>query len=308
MRITKSCAAGYVLAVLLAAPTQGQESKPAPAPPRTASNPADKPATAAVTIPVYPASPEGLKKLVKDILATALANRNQPPSAYMDAFVLPDPQAWFRSALGEENGGATAAEYTDTQRVLPEVLAKSFALFLDEHLSEIESKRFDKPCDVTTTEGQYRFLLGLQQPTPLYEVRALASDRRGGRALWFFTYVDGAFRYVGHPSLPTFHKASPAGNKRIRVGGNVQGAKLLHKVAPIYPEEAKRVYLQGTVKLQALIGTDGTIGELGYVGGPCVLAESAMKAVRQWRYQPTLLNGEPVEVLTTVDAVFTLRR
>jgi periplasmic protein TonB len=93
---------------------------------------------------------------------------------------------------------------------------------------------------------------------------------------------------------------------RIRVGGNVQGAKLVRQVQPTYPQIAKTAHVSGTVRLHAVIAKDGTIQELEYVSGPALLMKAAMDAVHEWRYQPTLLNGEPVEVDTTVDVVFTL--
>jgi protein TonB len=93
---------------------------------------------------------------------------------------------------------------------------------------------------------------------------------------------------------------------RIRVGGNVQGAKLLRQIQPLYPQIAKTAHVSGTVRLHAVIAKDGTIQELEYVSGPALLMKAAMDAVHEWRYQPTLLNGEPVEVDTTVDVVFSL--
>ena len=96
------------------------------------------------------------------------------------------------------------------------------------------------------------------------------------------------------------------GPRRIRVGGQVQTAKLINKVQPIYPPLAKQARIQGTVRLQAVIAKDGSVVELQVVSGHPLLQQSALEAVRQWRYQPTLLNGEPVEVVTTIDVIFTL--
>ncbi len=94
--------------------------------------------------------------------------------------------------------------------------------------------------------------------------------------------------------------------KRIRVGGQVQTAKLVNKVTPVYPPLAKQARIQGTVRLQAVIAKDGSVVELQVLSGHPLLVQAALDAVRQWRYHPTLLNGEPVEVVTTVDVIFTL--
>ncbi|MGA8073980.1 MAG: energy transducer TonB [Candidatus Acidiferrales bacterium] len=94
--------------------------------------------------------------------------------------------------------------------------------------------------------------------------------------------------------------------QRVRIGGNVQAAKMIRQITPVYPQIAKTAHVQGTVILRAIISKDGTVQELQYISGPALLMRSAMDAVRQWKYQPTLLNGEPVEVDTTISVVFTL--
>ncbi len=94
--------------------------------------------------------------------------------------------------------------------------------------------------------------------------------------------------------------------KRIRVGGQVQQARLISQPRPIYPPLAKQARIQGTVRLQAIIAKDGSIAQLEVLSGHPLLQQAALQAVGQWRYQPTLLNGEPVEVVTTVEVVFTL--
>ncbi|MFZ0739908.1 MAG: energy transducer TonB [Candidatus Acidiferrales bacterium] len=98
----------------------------------------------------------------------------------------------------------------------------------------------------------------------------------------------------------------PRPQGRIRVGGNVQAARMLRQVQPIYPQIAKTAHVQGTVILHAIIAKDGTVQELQYISGPPLLMKAAMDAVREWRYQPTQLNGEPVEVDTTISVIFTL--
>ena len=80
----------------------------------------------------------------------------------------------------------------------------------------------------------------------------------------------------------------------------------MNKVQPLYPALAKQARIQGTVRLQAVIAKDGSVVELQVISGHPLLVQAALDAVRQWRYRPTLLNGEPVEVVTTIDVVFTL--
>ena len=93
---------------------------------------------------------------------------------------------------------------------------------------------------------------------------------------------------------------------RTRVGGAVQAAKLINKVQPVYPPLARQTRISGTVKLHAIIGKSGNVEQLQVVSGHPLLVQSALDAVKQWRYQPTLLNGEPVEVDTEIDVIFSL--
>jgi len=81
---------------------------------------------------------------------------------------------------------------------------------------------------------------------------------------------------------------------------------LVHKVTPIYPKIAIMAHQQGSVVLQATIGKDGTIQNLRYVNGPTLLVQSAIEAVKQWRYKPYVLNNEPVEVETQITVNFIL--
>jgi protein TonB len=97
-----------------------------------------------------------------------------------------------------------------------------------------------------------------------------------------------------------------AAASRIKVGGDVQSASLVKQVTPEYPGIAKTAHVSGTVTLHAIISKDGSIEKLEYVSGPPLLMASAMTAVKEWRYRPTMLNGQPVEVDTTVQVVFSL--
>ena len=105
------------------------------------------------------------------------------------------------------------------------------------------------------------------------------------------------------PPPPVKKKAPP---RRIRVGGNVAKARLTRQVRPQYPPLARQARIQGVVKLSAVIAKDGSIQKLEVMSGHPLLVPSALSAVKQWRYKPTLLNGEAVEVLTNIDVNFTL--
>jgi protein TonB len=100
----------------------------------------------------------------------------------------------------------------------------------------------------------------------------------------------------------------PKLNGPLRVGGNVQAARIVNRVQPVYPPLARQTRISGTVRLHAIIGKDGAITSLEVMSGHPLLQQAALDAVRQWRYQPTLLNGEPVDVDTTIDVIFSLNQ
>jgi protein TonB len=106
--------------------------------------------------------------------------------------------------------------------------------------------------------------------------------------------------------VPEPPHAEPPHVRPMLRSGEVMAAMLVHRVEPQYPPIAKIAHISGTVHLRAIIGKDGTVRELEVVDGNPMLAQAAKVAVQNWRYQPTRLNGEPVEVETYVTVNFIL--
>jgi periplasmic protein TonB len=167
----------------------------------------------------------------------------------------------------------------------------------------------------------------LQQPTAIPREIALANDsvsaapgplplgNSSGLSNIFGTSREGS-QPDGHaPTLPTptaplvppppppTIKATP-----YRQGGKAQAAMLIHQVRPKYPPLARTTRTEGVVLLDAVIDKEGRIQSLRVISGHPLLTQAALDAVKQWRYRPTLLNGEPVEVSTTITVTFTLQR
>jgi TonB family protein len=94
--------------------------------------------------------------------------------------------------------------------------------------------------------------------------------------------------------------------QRLRISSAVAERNLLHRVEPEYPQEAKTGHVEGNVVLQGIINKEGDVAELRLVSGEPLLANAAMDAVKQWRYKPYLLNGDPIEVETTIVVRFRL--
>lgn len=109
-----------------------------------------------------------------------------------------------------------------------------------------------------------------------------------------------------HAVAPSVRVISPHGPVTISKG--VAAGMAISQPPPAYPAIARAAGIQGTVILQATISKSGTIEGLRVVGGPAMLRQSALDAVKQWRYRPYLLNGDPVEVETTINVIFSLGR
>jgi len=108
-------------------------------------------------------------------------------------------------------------------------------------------------------------------------------------------------------SVPILAKsAEPMPVKKVRIASRVAEANLIHDVAPQYPPEAGRARIEGTVVLMALIATDGTVKDVRVESGLPILAQAAIDAVKQWRYKPYLIDGEPVEVDSRITINFNL--
>jgi TonB family protein len=174
----------------------------------------------------------------------------------------------------------------------------------------------------TDTDGKFSFK---SLPAGAYELRIL---KRGfeeyrapqvlesGREAWINTTLKiGAVMeevdVVPEGTVKRLPDSEGGGEPtRLRLGGDIQAPKLITKVQPLYPAPAKTAGSQGTVILHAVIGLDGRPLSLRVMNKDIdpELARASVEAVSQWRYQPTLLNGKPVEVDTTIEVHFTLQR
>jgi len=105
-------------------------------------------------------------------------------------------------------------------------------------------------------------------------------------------------------AVPRLSQPPPPAVQRVRVSQGVTKGLLIYRVEPAYPPLAKQARIQGVVVLTAIIGKDGNVQNLQIVNGHPLLAPAAIEAVKQWRYKPFLLNGQPVEVETTVTVNF----
>jgi protein TonB len=120
-----------------------------------------------------------------------------------------------------------------------------------------------------------------------------------------FGGIPGQEMMAGNASaLPPPPKAAPPA--RVKQGGDVTAASLITQTRPAYPPLARQARIQGTVVLHAIIDKEGKVAQMEVISGHPLLVASAIEAVKQWRYKPTQLNGDPVEVDTTIQVTFTM--
>lgn len=278
---------------------------------------------AAAAQPAYPDSASGLEKMTKDIFR---ALKDRDTAAYrslISSLAQRVPRSWYDDAFGEE-GDWIFAGYSQYRPRNEHDLNDFFLKMRDLKATSLQARKHEATCDDDAGELIYPVMLMRQKPVPLYELRFFEGERF--YRLWALAYVDGGFRFIGNlkPAesfSPPRRKPAPTDQakdqakgdgsseesaKRIKFGGNVTAAKIVRRITPEYPAIVRQERLQGAVTLHAIIGKDGTVQQLRVLKGYCSLAEAEVKAVRQWRYSPTLLEGHPVEVDTIIDVIFTL--
>jgi TonB family protein len=271
-------------------------------------------APAATAVP-YADTPRDLEKLAADIFRAGKKNDTTMFNYLVSSLSEPVTSEWFHDAFGND-GDLMLKEYPGGGAAVAKALQAFFSKLQKEKFTQPRAQRHETACDDNSGETIYPVMVMRQRPVPLYELRFHEGDKFF--RLWAIAYVNGGFRFVGDLHPPEFRgaatkltpsaAASNGDENRVRMAGNVIAAKLLHRVQPEYPDIARHELLQGTVRLHAIIAKDGTIRQLRVQTGYCSLGEAAMKAVRQWRYSPTLLEGKPVEVDTTIDVIYTLNR
>jgi periplasmic protein TonB len=112
----------------------------------------------------------------------------------------------------------------------------------------------------------------------------------------------------GKPAIEIRRPSPPPYSAPMRMSEGVMEAALIYKVQPSYPAIARAMHLSGTVGLRAVIATDGSVRQVDVISGNALLVQPALAAVREWRYKPTRLNGEPVEVETFITVNFILNQ
>jgi TonB family protein len=220
---------------------------------------------------------------------------DQKAHSYFASMALPDHTAWFTNTFGPIEGARMDAKYAELLSGLPENLKGIFEYARKDDRTNPEVSVVEK---LSAASGLGHAVVdAMVTPIPLYVAAGGNPKQQFGVAIGDFFYVDGAFRFMPTQVLQALSTAPPL---RVRIGGNTQKSKLLTKIDPTYPPTK----VQGSVLLHVVLAVDGGVSEITVVHGDPVLAKAAAAAVRQWRYQPSMLDNRPVEVDTTIQVEF----
>ena len=227
--------------------------------------------------------------MLNDMLVAAKREDRSKLQSMIRETEIPNYQSWFTTNFGQEKGESWAEPYgrwlekheTEFQELLVQ-LAQMDGEFATEKMDT--AKRYDLlngPLD--------EYLARWKRPT--------AAKGEQLVTIGDFFFVEGKFRWDSNTQYFPFQKSKTA---------SIAPAKLIKRVAPRYPEEARQKAIQGTVVLNVILRKDGSVSVQSVAEGDPLLSPAAIEAVRQWRYEPFVLNGQPVEVETKISVVFTL--
>jgi len=264
--------------------------------PKADSSPNVPPAT-------IPESETGLQNQLERILDLEKKGNGKEVEAAINELELPEDAGWFTQVFGPELGAKLAASYKLSWDKYRDSIASQFRSETSDKESSVRVTGYPDSSGHTSDFIASHVISDMNTPTPLYVASTVNTNGRSAHLPGFYVYAQGAFRIV---NLQTFYGLPSVRPLRIRVGGNVAQTQLVYQVPPVYPPLAKTAHIQGTVVFHALIGCDGIVTNLDYVSGPPLLMTAAFDAVKRWRYKPTVLNGDPVEMDTTVSVAFTL--
>lgn len=255
---------------------------------------------------------EELRSLMKAALSAARDGDQAKLKEIAHGMMIPNHEAWFKITFGKEDGAKMAVAYKKGFEWQEDWIPKLFE-GLSKHEGEwlVEEVREPKVPGILRCE---QVLADAGRKGTAFYLVTFQMDINGGPKVdspaGFYTFVEGAYRRLDCVGMGLGLQGGVASGRPssgpIGVRGNIQAARIINRVQPVYPQEARKKGIAGIVRLHVLLAKDGTVKQMELVSGHPLLQQAAIDAVRQWTYHPTLLNGEPVEIDTTIDIFFVL--
>jgi len=251
--------------------------------------------------PSYPDSAEGFKHQLEDLIAIKKFGDEGAFRKKLDALAIPNEQDWIATHFSATDASNLEHDYPQSFAKFQENLTSLIGRVAQPPRREMMVWFMEPPAPPNATLAKQ----GLPSPVQPIMVRCflygLLSEEIEPPQTFVssFVYLEGKFRFAGG----TFPFWWDALNR-----GAVSDSQLIHRVKPQYPKKARQQRIEGVVRIFAIQGKDGTLHDLKLIKGDPLLSDAALKAVQQWRYQPVLLSGVPVEIETTIDVRFQLNQ
>ena len=267
-----------------------------------------------------PDSPAGFSQQYQPLFSAWMNNDDRKLDRLLDEFAI--PKSWFSEMFGDEQGPELAKMYEEQFEDFKLHISRSFRLakvvgvsYVQKRYGRVSAQMLLQTTLATTVEPKPAPKPTPESLQPLPAVQRFTTDGRvrvrdeeKTLTSWMdsFVYIDGKFRFLGRGAYPFWDAA------RVRLAdpcakpGEQTGGKLTRKVEPEYPQAAKELRIQGTVKARLTIGTDGAVEAVEITGGPPELAEAARKAFQQWQYTAFMNCGKAVEMRSMEHISFSL--
>ena len=242
-----------------------------------------------------PNTADGLHSLLTDLLAVAKGDDEGKVWSKIAEMEIPDYETWFTRTYGQEKGQALAGAYGKSL-MLSEQQFEMLWVELAKQEGEITINRLDaanRRFDLAKKDD------ALANPADEFKADWKKTDTSAGparQAIGYFYIVNGKFRLKNFP-----HEVQILSTAKT---GPVVPGKLINRVQPVYPEAAKNLRLRGLVSVNVVVHKDGTVTVQNVGAGHALLSPAAVAAVQQWKYEPTTVGGEPVEVQAKVYVTF----
>jgi TonB family protein len=261
-------------------------------------------------------SSEDLQSQIAEILNALKAQNSARANELIHNLLMPENSPWFTEVYGPGFGASLARAYRQGVPNLEEEIKRIYEADARAGLLQANVSKYADPEAVNAPID--RFLNCMNKIVPLYEA-AFQGNRpmtqmslkpgtgnlaqTGGDLDGFFVFYQGGFRFIPMDILIELPSERPI---RIHLGMNVMQSKLVTKVYPRYPEEALKKRLQGKVVVRLELDINGNLQKSTLIEGDPVLGRAFMEAVKQWRFEPTTLDGDPVEVEVDAETAFTV--
>lgn len=255
-------------------------------------------ANAQSNIEPIPDSKDALKQTIQHILKASKQREQDQVAALVKDLIIQDPGSFFGQMFEETKAEKLATQYSQNSKTLESYLLNVFTKFGMEKKTSVRVKQLTKEKDGKPKSGRAYLFANMDNTKALYTVELKGSRKTGKWTMGYFVRSNGGFHFAGGLSDFVFP---------VRVSSRVQEHKKMHVVPVAYPEAARQARIVGTVRLEVLISSEGFVQRVKAASGPAELHNAAIEAVRQWLYAPTLLQGQPIPVITLVDVTFKLR-